>query len=115
MSKRDERDNIQSVIVGRSSDTFSLLDHEIKNEMKEQVLKRDGYVCNTKYGHGCGKEWEPPCLEMDHILPIAMGGPICDPSNIQLLCHNCHQRKSRKIDYKLIGKRASIKHKGLYE
>ena len=115
MSKINERDNTQSVIVGRSSDTFSLLSHEVKNEMKEQVLKRDGYECSTKNGHGCGIEWEPPCLEMDHIIPISMGGPICDTSNIQLLCHNCHQKKSRNIDYRLIPKRSSIKHKGLYQ
>ena len=108
MSKRDHNWNkIQSVIVARSIDTFGQISHEIKNQMREEVLLRDGAYCNSKNGYGCGREWEPTCLEMDHIMPISMGGGVCDISNIQLLCHDCHKKKSRNVDYKAIPYRVS--------
>ncbi|MBB4287503.1 HNH endonuclease [Roseospira goensis] len=37
----------------------------------------------------CGK----PAAHLDHILPKSRGGTD-DPSNLQPLCHKCHNRKT---------------------
>lgn len=31
----------------------------------------------------------------DHIVPLAMGGAESDPSNLQSLCPDCHDAKTR--------------------
>lgn len=33
---------------------------------------------------------------VDHIVPLSMGGPKLDTSNLQPLCHPCHNRKRRQ-------------------
>ena len=44
------------------------------------------------------QEFKP---EMDHIIPVACGGPILGHDNIQLICYTCHKVKT-KIDMKKI-------------
>lgn len=38
---------------------------------------------------------------MDHIIPIALGGPEFDEANLQFLCPECNKIKTAK-DMKLI-------------
>lgn len=33
---------------------------------------------------------------VDHIIPIVKGGAALDESNLQPLCHRCHNKKSAK-------------------
>ena len=33
----------------------------------------------------------------DHIIPVAAGGALADPHNLQLLCHRCNHRKSSAV------------------
>ena len=35
-----------------------------------------------------------PSAELDHILPLADGGPLWDWANWQALCKACHDEKS---------------------
>ena len=52
---------------------------------------------------GCGRELEPPFMELDHIVPRADRGEN-DISNRILLCRPCNGRKSAKLTMKgLIG------------
>lgn len=37
-----------------------------------------------------------PAQVADHIIPINMGGPALSESNLQALCHKCHNAKSAK-------------------
>lgn len=39
-------------------------------------------------------------LAIDHIIPISMGGPVCEIHNLQLLCFRCHKRKTVNTDNK---------------
>ncbi len=39
--------------------------------------------------------------EIDHILAIALGGNNWDLENLQLLCHDCHKKKTRKDIYRI--------------
>jgi 5-methylcytosine-specific restriction endonuclease McrA len=36
-------------------------------------------------------------LVVDHIHPIAKGGPFDDPNNLQALCSDCNGRKGAKV------------------
>lgn len=53
----------------------------------EAIFKRQGGVCSA-----CGSQHR---LEVDHILPVVLGGSS-DPSNLQLLCLPCNRSKGRK-------------------
>ncbi len=55
---------------------------ELKPEIRATVIERDGGKCVF-----CGN----PGTEIDHILT---GSPELD--NLQLLCHDCHMRKSQE-------------------
>ena len=54
------------------------------------VLRRDGYRC----GH-CFREVDRSLLEIDHIVPLSLGGTD-DPSNLQTLCRTCNRRKGNR-------------------
>ena len=54
---------------------------------RRSALERDGYRCRT-----CGRGGR---LEVDHILPRHLGGPLYDLANLQSLCYQCHLTKSQ--------------------
>jgi hypothetical protein len=70
----------------------------LKDKIRQQVMKRDNYQCLC-----CGKERRKGVpLEIDHILPVAMGGKNV-PSNLQTLCRQCNGLKGvNEIDYRSI-------------
>lgn len=78
-----------------STNTWHELDFSLKNDIRSKINERDGSQCRY-----CGKEDE--YLELDHIISVRAGGPVCDIGNIQLLCHNCHKKKTLEIDSKYI-------------
>jgi 5-methylcytosine-specific restriction protein A len=43
---------------------------------------------------GCGFEFLPSAVDIDHITPLAHGGEDV-PSNVQPLCKPCHKAKTR--------------------
>ena len=55
-----------------------------KNFWKKRIafIESRGFSNNAAY------------LEIDHILPIKMGGDPLDPNNQQTLCYPCHKKKS---------------------
>ncbi len=64
----------------------------IPPEVKHYVFQRDNYQCRS-----CGKMQQETALELDHIIPIALGGSN-DISNLQTLCRRCNQRKKHHLD-----------------
>jgi len=60
-------------------------DYQSWLEVREKALERDGYRCVK-----CGR----PANEVDHIVPIALGGSMFDLNNLQSLCSECHKRKT---------------------
>jgi 5-methylcytosine-specific restriction endonuclease McrA len=40
----------------------------------------------------CGSTAKPV---VDHIVPVAEGGPILDRANVRRLCEACHHRRAR--------------------
>lgn len=55
--------------------------------LRPQILARDNYTCQQ-----CGADESTVKLHIDHIVPLAKGGSN-DPSNLQVLCQPCNQRK----------------------
>lgn len=65
-------------------------------QMRESVLARDNWTCQK-----CGNSvYNEPnlLLEVDHIIPISMGGKT-EPNNLQTLCWKCNREKSDNIDF----------------
>jgi 5-methylcytosine-specific restriction endonuclease McrA len=61
---------------------------ELSEEEKEQVKRRDSLTCQACGAHGRGIR-----LEVDHIVPIKMGGQT-DLDNSQTLCNICNRLKA---------------------
>jgi hypothetical protein len=88
--------------VAKSHDTWHMIDLARKDAYKERLIAMYGNVCTTKYGFGCGKEFLPGELTIDHIIEIALSGPVEDIGNMELLCVKCHTRKTENYDRQLI-------------
>lgn len=77
-------------------------------------------IYNNPFAFGEPKEYRiieiPESFIVDHIIPIAIGGPQWDPTNLQILCPDCNKEKTAQdaktiAEYRRTGKIA--KHKPL--
>ena len=64
-------------------------------------------IRNHPYCQHCGTTQN---LETDHIIPLAEGGTN-HPNNLQVLCHTCHQYKTRQEATRGTQRRQARKHK----
>jgi 5-methylcytosine-specific restriction endonuclease McrA len=99
----------QSVIVGRSVDTWHVIEMKVKEKLKDGLIKNFGSICHEGNGYGCGREFLRGELEIDHVLSISNGGPVSDPANLQLLCNACHDKKTETHDNVYIENRIKIR------
>lgn len=60
-------------------------------KVRAQILQRDNYRCQIK-GYGCLHE----ATEVDHILPVSMGGEWFDDSNLRASCRPCNLARNVK-------------------
>ena len=58
--------------------------------VRKDVLRRDRYTCSI-----CRKRLRKAQLDVDHIIPIRMGGKYFEKENLRTLCKECHKAKSR--------------------
>lgn len=58
--------------------------------VRKDVLRRDHYSCRI-----CKKRFKKKFLDVDHIIPVQMGGGLFDKSNLRTLCKDCHKAKSK--------------------
>ena len=70
----------------------------IPGQLRYDVLAKSGGVCVA-----CGVSAQQRALEVDHIVPVNMGGPN-DISNLQALCYKCNAQKSDrdKTDFVMV-------------
>ena len=61
------------------------LDQRRWRSLRYDIQMRDGYRCVICQSTAA--------LEIDHIVPLALGGHRYDPDNLQTLCKKCHQAK----------------------
>lgn len=60
--------------------------------IRQEIIMRDFYTCQ-KCGRIIDKDHE---REIDHVVPICLGGDYFDRNNLQLLCYDCHAEKTKK-------------------
>ncbi|MFX0172749.1 MAG: HNH endonuclease [Candidatus Hodarchaeota archaeon] len=87
-----KRDNYSCVKCGYKESDYSYiwkLDYKERKSLMKKKFPNVRYLI--------------PILEVDHIIPIAMGGDPFDRENLQTLCEVCHKEKTkedlRKIAY----------------
>jgi 5-methylcytosine-specific restriction protein A len=83
---------------------------EFSKEVKRQALRRADKKCESKT---CGALFGMK-FHFDHVIADGLGGePTLE--NCAVLCHACHNEKTRKHDVPLIAKakRISDKHAGI--
>lgn len=71
--------------------------------IKKELLKLNGnkcYLCNKEFEYR-GNNNIPKHLELEHRIPIELGGKIFDNSNLALVCSMCHRKKTQ-LDLKVI-------------
>lgn len=59
--------------------------------IRERILLRDGYECRK-----CRRVFSPWNLEIDHVVPLHLGGIADSDENLQTLCIWCHEKKSKE-------------------
>ena len=70
----------------------------ISGPMRFQILRRDGFQCQT-----CGRKSPDVELEVDHVRPVALGG-LDVPENLQALCRECNRGKAATpADAEMVG------------
>lgn len=67
-----------------------------------EILERDGYQCQIR-----GPKCKRKANEVDHIVPLADGGPMFDPGNCRAACNWCNtwraQRQKSREGWKRAG------------
>lgn len=67
--------------------------------LAEHEIENGWYECDKSHGFGCGKWTQAP--EVDHIIKRSVAPHlVLDPSNLQVLCHDCHARKDNGMKFK---------------
>lgn len=60
----------------------------VSRRLRYEILSRDEFRCRA-----CGRTTDEAVLEVDHVIPEALGGQT-KPSNLQTLCEMCNGGKS---------------------
>lgn len=55
------------------------------------ILDRDRWLCTIK-GQGCTLAAE----QVDHVIPLSMGGPKYDPANCRASCAHCNVARGNR-------------------
>ena len=58
--------------------------------VRKDVLRRDHYQCSI-----CKQRFRKKELDVDHIIPVQMGGQLFDKDNLRTLCKTCHKAKTK--------------------
>jgi hypothetical protein len=89
------------------SKTCKSMDHTAKHRAKSRTLstarRAEIYHRDNKKCYMCNTALTIEEIELDHIIPIFMGGSS-DPSNIATSCRQCNRSKGTKVGSKQIVK-----------
>jgi len=58
--------------------------------VRKDVLRRDRYTCQI-----CKTRMRKKFLDVDHIIPVRLGGNPYNKENLRTLCKDCHRAKTR--------------------
>jgi hypothetical protein len=74
-----------AVLEGSGCGRFS---RGVTPQQRARILERDEFKCRR-----CGSQAPEVRLEVDHVVPVALGGATT-PENLQSLCESCNAGKS---------------------
>lgn len=60
----------------------------VSKRLRFEIMRRDENACKK-----CGRTPPEVRLNVDHVIPVALGGSD-EPNNLQTLCHDCNIGKS---------------------
>lgn len=81
----------------------------ISPTLRFAVFRRDAFKCSY-----CGRRSPDVVLHVDHIIPVAKGGPD-DVMNLVTACVDCNRGKADKNLLKKITRENNIKRRKLYK
>jgi len=58
--------------------------------IRKDILRRDRYTCQI-----CKTRLRKKFLDVDHIIPVRMGGNPLNKDNLRTLCKDCHKAKTK--------------------
>lgn len=58
--------------------------------VRNDILRRDNFRCSI-----CKKRFRKTELDIDHIIPVQIGGRFFEKANLRTLCKSCHKSKTR--------------------
>lgn len=64
---------------------------DVPEDLRRRVMRRDRGTCRY-----CGSPLEAAEIEIDHVVPIAKGGPS-NLANLVVACRDCNGRKGTNI------------------
>lgn len=59
--------------------------------LRLEILERDGHRCQIR-----GPKCKKTATQVDHIVPVADGGPMFDPSNCRAACSWCNTWRAQR-------------------
>ena len=79
-------------------------------DVRLAAFMRCGGLCES-----CGRKLRPGSYQYDHVVPVSIGGPST-AANCQVLCRQCHNDKTAKLDTPRAAKtkRQKAKHEGSF-
>jgi 5-methylcytosine-specific restriction endonuclease McrA len=66
-------------------------------KVRKQILERDAYRCQIN-GPGCTGH----ANEVDHIVPLRVGGSRLEPTNLRASCKHCNIVRSNALRTQLV-------------
>lgn len=93
-NKEYYRNNTERFELHRRRRAMRLAGVESEDYTRREIYDRDGGRCRD-----CGKELplEPGGFQIDHIVPISLGGPDTR-ANVQLMCPTCNRAKWASLE-----------------
>ena len=74
--------------------TYTRMNGKSENSLqliKKELIKNCNSICNF-----CGKKFDDRELELEHCVPISIGGSEFDRDNMRMICYRCHKEKTVK-------------------
>lgn len=66
-------------------------------KVRKAILERDAHTCQIN-GPGCTTN----ATEVDHIVPLLVGGLRLDPTNLRAACKHCNVARSNTMRSQLV-------------